>query len=65
MSNRNTCGACSHGIEPQNLHKGAGPLSMGKSGWLSCVVRQATAEDRARYLSPNRAACSMFKKKHG
>lgn len=61
--NRETCGTCSHGVPPQTLHKGAGPLTMGRSGWLSCEVRQATAEEQARYLSPKRAACSMFKQK--
>lgn len=60
---RDTCGTCHHGVEPQKLHKGAGPLTMGRSGWLSCAVRQGNAEEQARYLSPNRAACGLFSKK--
>ena len=60
---RNTCGTCSYGVPCNKLRKGAGMDQMAESGWLSCERRQSNAEEQARYMSPNRVACDLFKQK--
>lgn len=60
---RNTCGTCSLGVPCNQIRKGAGMDRMAESGFLSCKIRQSNAEEQARYMSPNRAACDLFKQK--
>lgn len=61
---RKTCGACLRGVPCGKLHKGRGMDQMSAEGWLSCEMRQSNAEEQARYMSPNRAACGdMFRQK--
>lgn len=51
-----TCGGCRHGIPCREIHQGKRYETM--DGWLACAIRQTMPEDKARFLSPNRAACS-------
>lgn len=57
------CGGCLYGVPCNSVSKGKDRDQMAAQGWLSCSLRQASAFDLARYLSPNREACSWFKKK--
>lgn len=56
-----TCGSCHHKAPCNKFLKGAGWSRMAESGWLSCSIRQSSAQDQAKVLSPGHPACSLFK----
>lgn len=57
-SGNSTCGECRHGVPCREIHKSARHALM--TGWLACAIKQNTPEEKARFLSPNRAACPYF-----
>lgn len=64
----NTCGLCRHCITPSEYNRQSNKgdrkdVSMGVMGFMVCVVKQHSEEDRARYISPHRKACSDFSEK--
>jgi hypothetical protein len=58
----NTCGNCRHGVPCADLYNKRSRIDA-MAGFLACEIQQNTAEDRAKYLSPVRGACRLFKKK--
>lgn len=56
-SEEKTCGTCEHSRPCRETFKEAKFAPM--EGWLVCLKRQNTIEDKARFISPYRKACSL------
>lgn len=53
-----TCGNCRHSVPCMEHFKNKKYEPM--IGWLVCLARQETVEDKARFISPYREACFRF-----
>lgn len=62
-TSRRTCGGCTHGVPCTERFKDKKFAPM--AGFLVCAIKQATTEERAKFLSPHRNAdaCEQFNAK--